>query len=304
VEPIPIRAVYDEYGFRNGPMPESGWDVVVLGDSNVEFGHDEHDTFTARLAVLSGLTIRNLGTGSYSPFQYLSVLKRYGLTPRPRYVVFCFSETTDIADIPKFLQWKADHSGYGNFDLTGKNFLRRYIMALRDVLYPPLVWIVDGFSEDPPAGDLVTIKLKDSSMKAVFSYKNETRALNELLQLNEWIILKELLTQFKAIALENNIVPIVVFIPTKAHIYAEYVTSDSAVNWMAIREQQIAAKDNTESAVQALCRVVGLEFITLSTAFNRAAAHGELLYYPFDTHWNSEGRQVAASVLAQRLNSR
>jgi hypothetical protein len=302
VKPIPYSAKYDEYGFRNGPMPQSGWDVVVLGDSNVEFGQDEPDTFTERLAVLSGLTIRNLGTNSYSPFHYLTVLKRYGLIPKPRYVLFCFSETTDIADIGKYLQWKNSGKGYGGFNLTGRNFLQRYVMALRDVLYPPLVWIVAGVSEDPPAGDLVTIKLGDSSTKAVFSYKNETRTPNELLRTNEWNILKELLGQFKNIATENNIVPIVVFIPIKTHIYAEYTTSDNATNWMAIRGQQIDAKDNTESALRALCRQIGLELVSLSPAFERAASQGKLLYYPFDTHWNSEGRQIGASILAERLS--
>ena len=304
VESMPYSARYDEYGFRNGPMPQSGWDIVVLGDSYVEYGHDEHDTFTERLAVLSGLTVRNLGSGSYSPFHYLTLLKRYGLTPRPRYVLFCFSETNDIADIPHYLQWK-NHAkdGYGNFNLTGKNFLQRYVMALRDVLYPPLVWIVGGASEASPL-DLVTIKVGDSIIQTVFSYKNETRTPNELLQLKEWRILKELLGEFKAIATEHHIVPIVLFFPTKTHIYAEYSTSDSSTNWLTIREQQIAAKNNTESAVRALCREIGVELVSLSPVFERAARRGQFLYYPFDTHWNSEARQLAASVVAETLSSR
>jgi hypothetical protein len=303
VAPVLFSAVYDEYGFRNGPMPQSGWDVVVLGDSYVEYGHDEHDTFSERLAVLSGLTTRNLGTGAYSPFHYLTVLKRYGLTPRPRYVLFCFSETNDIVDIGDYLRWKNAGEAFGNFNLTGKNFLQRYVMAMRDVFYAPLVRIVSGVSQASP-GDLVTIKVGDSMIKAVFSYKNEIRTSNELLQLEEWSILRELLGQFKAIAAENHIVPIVVFFPTKEHIYPEYSTFDSATNWMTIRDQQIAAKDNVESAVRALCREIGIEMVSLSPAFERAAKQGRFLYYPFDTHWNSEARQVAASVLAETLSSR
>ena len=116
--------------------------------------------------------------------------------------------------------------------------------------------------------------------------------------------MKELLRQFKTIAAENSIVPIVVFIPIKAHIYAEYTTSDDVSNWMKIRGQQIAAKDNTESALRSLCREIGLELISLSPAFGRAAGQGKFLYYPFDTHWNSEGRQIGASVVAKTLISR
>ena len=301
VTPLPYRAEYDEYGFRNGPMPKGGWDVVVLGDSYVEFGHDEEDTFTSRLGALSGLTIRNLGTGSYSPFHYLILLKRYGLTPRPRYALFCFSETNDIADIRNYLLWKNNGEGYGNFNLTNKNFIQRYLMAVKDVVYAPLARLIDG---DRPAGHLVTIGIGDSRIKAVFSYKNDIRNPDELLTLNEWKILRELLVEFKAIASANGIVPIILFFPTKAHIYAQYSTFDSDPNWMTIRDQQIAAKDNVETALRALGLQIGVELISLSPAFERAASEGRLLYYPFDSHWNSEGRQVAASVLAEILRPR
>src|SRR4029078_315246 len=190
-----------------------------------------------------------------------------------------------------------------NFNLTWKMCLERYVMALRDVLYPPVVWTLHGVSEEPPAGDLVTIKMGDLTTRAVFSYKNETRTPNELLMTNEWNILKELLRQFKTIAAENSIVAIVVVIAIKAHIYAEYTTSDDVSNWMKIRGQQIAAKDNTESALRSLCREIGLELISLSPAFGRAAGQGKFLYYPFDTHWNSEARQIAASILVERLST-
>ena len=131
VESIPYTAVYDEYGFRNGPQPQNGWDVAVLGDSNVEYGHDEDDTFSSRLGVLSGLTTRNLGTGSYSPIHYVTVFKRYGLTPKPKYVLFCFSEHNDIADIRDYRLWKANGNGYGNYNLTGRNFVQRYLLDFK-----------------------------------------------------------------------------------------------------------------------------------------------------------------------------
>jgi hypothetical protein len=301
VNPIPYMATYDEYGFRNGPRPLSGWDVVVLGDSYVEYGHDNHDTFSERLGVLSGLRTRNLGTGSYGPFHYLTVLKRYGLEPKPKYVLFCFSETNDMADVRNYLRWKENGEGYGNYNLTGKNFLQRYIVALRDVLYTPLARILGGGDHSP--GDFVTIKIGGSSIKAVLSYKNETRGPDELIKLNEWKIVKDLLEEFRAIAASNGIVPIVLFFPTKAHIYAEYTTTESDANWLAIRDQQITAIGNVETALRTVCQEVGIELISLSPAFEHAARQGQFLYYPFDSHWNSEGRQIAASVVAQRLSS-
>ncbi|HJU04885.1 MAG TPA: hypothetical protein VJ692_06995, partial [Nitrospiraceae bacterium] len=71
------KATYDKDGFRNNSM-RSRSDIVVIGDSYIEFGHDNDDTFSKRLEALSGLHSTNLGTGWHGPFQYLSVLKRYG----------------------------------------------------------------------------------------------------------------------------------------------------------------------------------------------------------------------------------
>jgi len=217
------------------------------------------------------------------------------------YVLLCFSEHNDIADIKDYVRWKADGQGYGNYNLNGKNFLQRYAMALRDVLYAPLAEVIEG--EQRPAGDLITIKVGNSTVKTVISYKNETRPPDELLKLNEWKVLRELLGQFRTVAAENNIVPVVLFFPTKAHIYAEYSISESDPNWMKIRDEQIAAKHNVEATLGTLCQEKGIELISVSPAFERAASQGKFLYYPFDTHWNSEGRQIAASVVAERLVS-
>jgi hypothetical protein len=105
VKPMSYTAVFDEQGYRNGPPP-AATDVSVLGDSFIEFGHDEEDTFSRRLEVLSQLKVRNLGIGGHGPFQYLEVLKRHGLTLKPRYVLFCFFEGNDIGDIRLYIQWK------------------------------------------------------------------------------------------------------------------------------------------------------------------------------------------------------
>jgi hypothetical protein len=300
VTPMPYSAVFDEYGFRNGPMPTGGWEVVVLGDSFIEFGHDEDDTFSSRLEALSGMKTRNLGIGGHGPFQYLATLKRYALTPTPRYVLFGFFEGNDIGDIRLYLRWK-DTNEYPYSNLRGKNVAQRYVMALRDVLLNPLVRALEGAKGSPD--NLVALRIGEETIQTIFRYKLETQTPGELLELNEWNVLRELFGQFKAIAAEHHFVPIVLFFPTKAHIYAEYSTSDSGAKWLAIRDKQIAAKDNVETAVRTLCREVGIELISLSPAFEQAASRGKLVYYPFDSHWNSEGRQVAASVVAARLGA-
>lgn len=310
VKPISYRARYDEYGFRNPPSRHETWDVAVLGDSYIEFGVTEADTFSYRLEALSGLRTRNLGTGAYGPFQYVTVLNRYGVTPNLQYALFSFFEGNDISDVRKYLQWRDTGEVYGNFDIPSKNVIQRYFMVVAQVVWIPLTQAIerilgyDASESDGLDADIAMINLGGEKIPTVFSYRNEERPPDELLMTSEWTALKDLLRQFKAICLENVIVPIVMYIPTKAHIYAEYTSPNSGKNWSTIREPQIEAKGNTETTLAILCRELALELVSLTPAFARAAAEGRFLYYAFDTHWNAEGRQVAAGVMADWLSER
>jgi PAS domain S-box-containing protein len=48
---------------------------------------------------------------------------------------------------------------------------------------------------------------------------------------------------------------------------------------------------------------LGVELISLYPAFKQAAQQGKLLYYPLDSHWNEEGRALAANVTAEALKA-
>lgn len=226
VSPMYYRSVTDEDGFRNN-SPINASDIVVLGDSFAEVGHDEYDTFSKRLEVISGYKTKNLGLGWYGPFQYLSVFERYGLKQEPKYALFCFFEGNDIGDIHEYLKWKE-------------------------------------------GGDY-------------------------------WNALKEILRRFKVVSSLNRVIPIVVFIPSTVHIYAPYSVLPSGARWLKIRDAQISSKSNTETAVMRLLAQVGIRTISLTASFEEAANKGRFLYYDFDTHWNSEGREIAASYVAAKL---
>ena len=56
-----------------------------------------------------------------------------------------------------------------------------------------------------------------------------------------------------------------------------------------------------DEALSAIAAELDLELIDLLPPFRKAARAGELLYHPYDTHWNSAGRQRAAEHMATRL---
>ena len=161
-------------------------------------------------------------------------------------------------------------------------------------------------SHNPPVHkDLVLVELgKKAIHRMLFIDQLITKSTDEILASDNGRRLKELLTEFKNLCAKNKIVPMIMFIPSAAHIYAEYSTQQSGRNWLKIRAEQIAAKANVEQAISALARTLDIELINLSVVFESAAKNGKMLYYPLTTHWNSEGMEVAAAFVADALKSR
>jgi SGNH hydrolase-like domain, acetyltransferase AlgX len=63
-------------------------------------------------------------------------------------------------------------------------------------------------------------------------------------------------------------------------------------------------RENIEKAITVLANESRVDLITLTPVFNQAAAEGKMLYYPLDTHWNAEGREIAARFFAAALKKR
>jgi hypothetical protein len=214
VSPMYFRSVTDADGFRN-ITPRDRSDIVVLGDSFIEFGHDEYDTFGKRLEVISGHKVKNLGVGWYGPFQYLAVFKRYGLKQQPLYALFCFFEGNDLGDIREYLRWK-EGGDYWHFNLARKHFFQRLALALGDLA--DLAWqlgttrliergctgdCLDKKANDVPP-DLVILQIGSSVHKTVFLYKNELTSPDLIMQTTEYSALREILRSFQAVASLNR----------------------------------------------------------------------------------------------------
>lgn len=117
------------------------------------------------------------------------------------------------------------------------------------------------------------------------------------------------------------------FIPTKEQLYYPYIYETEKV-WVRNVAQKLVLDETdtlrmipsplTEAddadfiqrlygqrdAVAALSRARGdWRFVDLTPAFEAAIAEGQLLYYPYDSHWNQAGHDLAAAVLAEALRT-
>ena len=293
---------FDGDGFRNAAYHGVS-DVVLLGDSMVEYGDSDADILVARLERLSGLSAMSFGVGGYGPFHYLELFKRYGIQRKPKYALFCFYEDNDLGDIAEYLKWKSQ-GRYYDFGILSAGFWSRYRAAIKSTaqyIHKRIQRAVDDPQSAKSLADVANLRLQNTDVQMLLADKVSTETTENMFRSEEWKHLRSILIEFRDLARAHQIVPMIVFIPLAAHIYAEYSTAASGANWLKVREEQIAAAGNAEKAMIRLARELQIELIDLTPAFKAKAKAGRVLYYTYDQHWNSEGRETAAAVITEAL---
>jgi hypothetical protein len=318
----------DEDGFRNSHVSTSA-DILIIGDSYAEYGDNEDDTFGKRLEKkLPGLTVANLGKSGYGPFQYLEVLKRYGVNKKPRFMVLAIFEGNDLGDIEDYLKWQEwRENGRRNEGtrveyqeistaLTG-NILQRYRMAFMGTLHGIIkqgslavnlliskIWQMRGLTHPDIAVVNVGNKDYDMLLLDIGWSKKIIDSPENLLRSRGMSELRSILEEFKRICEMNQITAVVLYIPTRTHIYAEYSTMQSGSRWLEKWRERVRNKGKIENVIMSLLNELSLEPIDLSPIFEQAAKRGKMVSLALDSHWNAEGREMAASTVAEVLKEK
>ena len=315
------HATYNQLGFRTNSSSRP-YDLVVIGDSYVEIGESDDRTLSEQIKTYSGLKTFNLGRSWYGPHQYIEVFKRYGLPLKPKTALMCYFSGNDIQDVAMYGRWLAG-GRYYSFSLDRKNFFQRYFIATGQSLsYVWKSWIIGGRSieksnintpdgEKPdvlPAGSVnpyigVIRSGNNVETKLTFNFRYSDLPLTvEMLEADRaWNILEDILVEFKKLCRENQIRPILVFIPSKIQIYKDHLTAKSGKRILQLKHRQDRYHLNSQKAFLSLARKLELEVIDLVPYFQKLARQGRLLYYPFDNHWNSHGIEEAGKVIGLHL---
>jgi hypothetical protein len=301
----------DEEGFRNQPGVTRA-DVVILGSSFPEYGPDLDDTYAKKVEKhLNGPIVASLSKGGYGPIEFLKVFQRFGLRKKPKYAVLTFN-TEDL----RFLGTEVsggENQRIENLKIVYHgSFWRRWTLALEQAGQGVWKGLSTGFtsmvrSDTSQPGlhpDLASLRLPGNPPQPlIFPSHHTGLASEDLLNSPAWRQFEQVLIDFKNISDQNQVVPVLAYIPFATETYSEYTTLESGRNWLARRDKEIATSGNDEKAVQALAERVGIELISFLPAFKDAARQGKLVYYRFDNHWNSEGREIAARVTADALRA-
>ena len=319
VPPIDYHASYTDKGFRtNSSKPP--FEVLVIGDSYVEFGESDDSTLSELLKQESALSTLNLGRAWYGPPQYLEVFKRYGLGNKAQYAILAFFSGNDAEDTRQYIRWQRGGEGgdYYSFVVGRRNFFVRYLHAFRDTYAAIRDWgkrhskARSEPSSMAPANveiskeihpDVGMIRLNDRLVPMYFNYWNQHATSTELLEREEWKRIRAIIAEFKSLAIQSMMVPIVVFIPTKLEVYGSLFNQHSGSRFLSKINEQLQFEINTSESLEAVCQEQRLQIVNLLPSFKALARQGEELYHPFDTHWNLTGRRIAAEVLAKSIGA-
>ncbi len=301
---LPYSASYNNEGFRTNSSSQP-YNVLLIGDSYLEFGENDNFTFSELFKTKSGLSVYNAGKGWYGPYQYIELLLQVmpkflnGKKDQPKIAIFCFFSGNDIRDIKEYDKW-LNGGTYYTF-LPQQNFLKRYITVMSDIEKGAIKFFLKMKQRDP-SENLGVIKIQENKIPMRFAYWNEKKTADQLLQKTEWKKLRQLLKQFNDIASKNNITPIVLYIPSKLQVYGNlYLNNESGVRFIANVVEQLKYETNSLEAMQSITTDLDIRFIELFSYFKKLANNGEQLYYSFDTHWNVNGRKHAAEYLYNNI---
>jgi hypothetical protein len=292
-------------GFRSNTS-RPPFEIAIIGNSFIEYGENDLDTLSERLRVVGGLSTFNLGHAFYGPYQYIELLKRFALPLHPKYVLLCLFGGDDLENIKQYQNWLKEGTYWHFYDVSRYGFFDRYQLMLSDVFelaanYLTTFEDTESISKNQVHPDVGIIKLGGQNVPLLFMYWNSPMSVEEILSSDEGKILLDLIKEFKQITSQHSIIPIIVYIPTKLEVYGEFLSSLSGSRILSQLDNQLKVQYNTANAIADISRVADIRLINLLPYFGELAARGRLLYYPTDSHWNSNGREAAAEYIAATM---
>ena len=293
---------WNKFGFRSNTSI-APFDILMIGDSYLEIGSD-HLTLSEQLSRVSGLSTFNMGRAWYGPEQYNELFRRYASEISPKYVVYAFFGGNDINDVKEYDQW-LKRGNYYDFVLN-RSFFARYSLAISDTLSFLFESLEKNFDSLETSDRDVRLKnqsgvIRVGEQDVLMTIGNWNKKIpsEQMMNSKEWVRLQTLLLEFKEMAHNKGIKPLILYLPTKIEVYGSQFTGAGGQRFKKLIHSQLIYETNTATCLSKIVKKLDIPFLNLLPYFQKLSREGELLYYPFDTHWNVEGRKAAAIILSQ-----
>lgn len=225
----------DDKGFRN-PAPLDHADIVTLGDSHT-YGVNVSSAMSwpQQLADMDGVTVYNLGVGSYGTLQY-SYLVDEAIKMKPKHIVLALYVTNDLDDVCKLI----NRTNYWDDWLRERGYdpsvcretsgvwrtLKHYLT--KSNLYWIIASAVKRAYEGRDLGDSVVVREEANHTimkhKSISNHKRKMDMSRERIALG-FEITKGVIADIEEKCDEAGIDFSIVFIPSKSRAFFEYLNS-------------------------------------------------------------------------------
>ncbi len=288
----------DRDGFRNRVEIERA-ELVMIGDSHTEAGNvNEDETFGALLGRELGVTVRNLGRAGYSPPTAVTVLRRYGLPCRPDLVVWQWSEANDLAESLVYARWimagrPPTLETHAPSTLSSAQAWRRRSPAYR-------LWRTfrpKPFNDWPFAGVFRDAAGATHPMRFIVAPGPEQVARDH----PAWPLASQSLLEGHALCRSHGARLIVLLIPKKFRVMGPYTTWNDWTKQELERYQPPDPQTMITHYLREWCRMHAIPFVDATEPLTQAAARGEIVFLPFDTHMSPRGHEVVAQCLLEAI---
>ncbi len=301
--PVRYRMSYTASGFRvNSSRPP--YDALFVGDSFVETGVNDSGTLSEVVHSMAGVSTYNLGRAFYGPEQYLQLMRTYGVTIHPKVAFFCYFGGNDRRDLAEFARWRKSGRYYFLEDFRQRSIISRYGLVIRElasqivgVMRRTVTRIRHKLQPGRADPDLAFCDVGGRIVPMRFVYWSH-QTPEEIAGSPEGKRLAEIVGAFRNLCEQNGIEPVILYLPRKSEIYDQFCTRASGAEVLNEVERQRPFRDAESIAVGRVAAASGVRFISLLAPLRREAAAGRLLYYSFDSHWNSDGISVAGRAIS------
>jgi hypothetical protein len=313
----------DANGFCN-PLPDGGYgaesiDIITLGDSFTWcLAVAPEDIWTYRLAGFLDRPAYCLGRGGVGPYEYVQILKRFGLPKSPDIVVMNVYGGNDLRDSLQYRSFVEAAVARDASNLMGDrrapvdNFLGRRSYAFN------LVATAATAGVEAAGNTIQRRRLGQSKVNfryslhfregvVGFNFSNTDRnEVRHAVALSKGTISLDVfdaaLAEFAELSGEHGFLPVVAFTPSAHTVYAEWAVFEDPAIEKPLAEFSRAQREYFARS----SRELGFVFADGTPALQKAAAKrrgDELLYFQWNLHYTSAGHQVLAREIAAAIDA-
>jgi hypothetical protein len=316
----------DAAGFCNPRGQENAAEqveIIVLGDSFADCNVPAQQTWPALLQTLSGWQTYNLGVDGIGIYEYVQMLKQFGLQRRPRIVIMNIYEGNDLRDALRYWDHRNNKAGASKVGKLGSvrgGWASRHSYAVNVATAAWREWVEPAWRSltetrekskkgldaiDKNALDLrYVLHLEGGDVR--FNQGNADRdELRLAVVLDQGLIdlevFDEALATFIQLAKDDGFLPVITYSPSAHTAYVNNIEFAEPSAGPVLARYSARLRDYFRDAADRF----GVPFLDLTPDLEAAiAAHGSaqvarLLYFPDTVHYSAEGHRIVAEAVTR-----